>query len=73
MLRRLLFLSLLKLIVLVILLWIFLLGCDRSKLEAEFYGFLECVSPKAMQLINKIVDGEVKERFFYRVCGEAFA
>ena len=42
----------------------FLFGYDRGKLEGEFYGFLENVSPKVKLLINKIIDGEVKERFF---------
>jgi 3'-5' exoribonuclease len=42
----------------------FLLGYDRGKLEGEFYGFLEHVSPKARQLANKIIDGKVKEQFF---------
>jgi len=42
----------------------FLLGYDRGRLEGEFYGFLEGVSPKVRQLVDRIVEGEVKERFF---------
>jgi 3'-5' exoribonuclease len=42
----------------------FLLGYDRGKLEGEFYGFLEHVNSKARQLANKIINGEVKEKFF---------
>jgi 3'-5' exoribonuclease len=42
----------------------FLCGHDKGKLEDEFYEFLSYVSPKAKQLVNKIIDGDVKERFF---------
>ena len=42
----------------------FLLGHNRCKLEEDFYGFLKCVNPKTMQLVNKIIYGETKERFF---------
>jgi 3'-5' exoribonuclease len=42
----------------------FLSGYDRDKLEETFYGVLENTSPKVRSLVNKIIDGPVKDRFF---------
>ena len=42
----------------------FLCGYDGHELEEEFYKFLSQVNPKVKQLVNKIVVGDVKERFF---------
>jgi len=42
----------------------FLCGFDRGKLEGEFYRFLDHVSVNAKQLVNRIISGDVKERFF---------
>jgi 3'-5' exoribonuclease len=50
----------------------FLSGCDRRKLELDFYEFLEQVNPKAKQVVNKIIDGEVKERFFTEFAAKSF-
>jgi 3'-5' exoribonuclease len=50
----------------------FLLGYDRGKLEGEFYGFLENVNPKVRLLVNKLIDGDVKERFFTEYAAKLF-
>jgi 3'-5' exoribonuclease len=43
----------------------FLLGHNRHKIEEEFYEFVDTVlSPKAKSLVNHIIQGDVKERFF---------
>ena len=39
-------------------------GYDRCKLEDEFYKFLSQSGPNVEQLVNKIIVGDVKERFF---------
>jgi len=42
----------------------FLPGYDMGKLEGEFYGFLDNTNPKVRLLIDRIITGNIKERFF---------
>ncbi|MCL2134264.1 MAG: HD domain-containing protein [Candidatus Bathyarchaeota archaeon] len=42
----------------------FLFGYNKKQLDSDFYEFLEHVNPRVRQLVDKLVEGELKERFF---------
>ncbi|MDR2204460.1 MAG: HD domain-containing protein [Nitrososphaerota archaeon] len=49
----------------------FITTLNLEKLEQDFYQFIECeISPKTRHIINEVITGKVKERFFTEIAAK---